>query len=412
MNRIIDNAEQKVLKYFERVDKIKELNQEKVLNAFRKYKIGLEHFSTVSGYGHDDMGREALDNVYATVFNAEAAIVRNHFVSGTHAIACALFGNLRHGEKLVSVVGAPYDTMEEVIGTRGNLRASLIGHGVKYSEVPLATNDEGEEFADLKAIEKAIDKSVNMVTIQRSRGYSLRKSVDIATTKKIIEIVKSKNPDCICFVDNCYCEFVEEKEPTDVGADLVAGSLIKNPGGGIVEAGGYIAGKEEYVNQAAWRLTAPGIGRDGGAMLNQLRLIFQGLFMAPSVVSEAVKGAILASQVFEDIGFHSTPKPSEPRCDLIQTIEFGAPEPLAAFCRALQYYSPVESYLTPIPDDVPGYDNKLIMAGGSFIEGSTIELSADGPMRPPYAAYMQGGLNYAHVKIALNGVLKELGICK
>ena len=412
MNRIIDNAEQKVLKYFERVDKIKELNQEKVLNAFRKYKIGLEHFSTVSGYGHDDMGREALDNVYATVFNAEAAIVRNHFVSGTHAIACALFGNLRHGEKLVSVVGAPYDTMEEVIGTRGNLRASLIGHGVKYSEVPLATNDEGEEFADLKAIEKAIDKSVNMVTIQRSRGYSLRKSVDIATTKKIIEIVKSKNPDCICFVDNCYCEFVEEKEPTDVGADLVAGSLIKNPGGGIVEAGGYIAGKEEYVNQAAWRLTAPGIGRDGGAMLNQLRLIFQGLFMAPSVVSEAVKGAILASQVFEDIGFHSTPKPSEPRCDLIQTIEFGAPEPLAAFCRALQYYSPVESYLTPIPDDVPGYDNKLLMAGGSFIEGSTIELSADGPMRPPYAAYMQGGLNYAHVKIALNGVLKELGICK
>lgn len=412
MNRIIDNAEQKVLKYFERVDKIKELNQEKVLNAFRKYKIGLEHFSTVSGYGHDDMGREALDNVYATVFNAEAAIVRNHFVSGTHAIACALFGNLRHGEKLVSVVGAPYDTMEEVIGTRGNLRASLIGHGVKYSEVQLAINDEGEEFADLKAIEKAIDKSVNMITIQRSRGYSLRKSVDIATTKKIIEIVKSKNPDCICFVDNCYCEFVEEKEPTDVGADLVAGSLIKNPGGGIVEAGGYIAGKEEYVNQAAWRLTAPGIGRDGGAMLNQLRLIFQGLFMAPSVVSEAVKGAILASQVFEDIGFHSTPKPSEPRCDLIQTIEFGAPEPLAAFCRALQYYSPVESYLTPIPDDVPGYDNKLIMAGGSFIEGSTIELSADGPMRPPYAAYMQGGLNYAHVKIALNGVLKELGICK
>lgn len=410
MNEIINNAEQKVSEYFKRVDKIKELNQEKVLSAFRKYKIGLEHFSTVSGYGHDDMGREALDNVYADVFKTEAAIVRNHFVSGTHAIACALFGNLRHGEKLVSVVGTPYDTMEEVIGTRGNLRASLIGHGVKYSEVPLAKNDDGEEFADIEGIEKAVDKSVNMVTIQRSRGYSLRKSVDIETTKKIIEIVKSKNPDCICFVDNCYCEFVEEKEPTEIGADLVAGSLIKNPGGGIVEAGGYIAGKEEYVNQAAWRLTAPGIGRDGGAMLNQLRLIFQGLFMAPSVVSEAVKGAILASQVFEDIGFVSTPKPFEPRTDLIQTIKFGAPEPLMAFCKALQYYSPVESYLTPIPDDVPGYDDKLIMAGGSFIEGSTIELSADGPMRPPYAAYMQGGLNYAHVKIALNGVLKELGI--
>ncbi len=410
MNEIINNAEEKVQKYFKKVDKIKELNQEKVLSAFQKYKIGLEHFSTVSGYGHDDMGREALDNVYADVFKTDEAIVRNHFVSGTHAIACALFGNLRHGEKLVSVVGTPYDTMEEVIGTRGNLRASLIGHGVKYEEVGLAKNEEGEEFADLDGIEKAVDKSVNMVTIQRSRGYSLRKSVDIETTKKIIEIVKSKNPDCICFVDNCYCEFVEEKEPTEIGADLVAGSLIKNPGGGIVEAGGYIAGKAEYVEQAACRLTAPGIGREGGAMLNQLRLIFQGLFMAPSVVSEAIKGAILASQVFEDIGFISTPKPSEPRTDLIQTIKFGAPEPLMAFCKALQYYSPVESYLTPIPDEVPGYDDKLIMAGGSFIEGSTIELSADGPMRPPFAAYMQGGLNYAHVKIALNGVLKELGI--
>lgn len=410
MHKIINNAEQKVLKYFKRVDKIKELNQEKVLSAFRKNKIGLEHFNSVSGYGHDDMGREALDEVYADVFRTESAIVRNHFVSGTHAIACALFGNLRHGEKLVSVVGRPYDTMEEVIGTRGNIRASLIGHGVIYEEIPLKLNDLGEEEVDLKAIENNIDQSVNMVTIQRSRGYSLRKSVNIETTKKIIDIVKTKNPKCICFVDNCYCEFVEEIEPTEVGADLIAGSLIKNPGGGIVEAGGYIAGKQEYVEQSAMRLTAPGIGSEGGAMLNQLRLIYQGLFMAPSVVSEAIKGAILASQVFEDIGFVSTPKPEIPRTDLIQTIKFGAPEPLLAFCRALQYYSPVESYLTPIPDEVPGYDDKLIMAGGSFIEGSTIELSADGPMRPPYAAYMQGGLNYAHVKIALNGVLKELGI--
>lgn len=406
MNEIIEAAEAKVAAQFKRVDKIKEYNQGKVLNAFQKYKIGLEHFASVSGYGHDDMGREALDNVFAEVFKTEAAVVRNHFVSGTHAIACALFGNLRYGEKLVSVVGTPYDTMEEVIGTRGNKRASLMGHGVLYEEIPL----KDETYVDFELLEKKIDKSVNMVTIQRSRGYSLRKSLDITTTKKVIDIVKSKNPDCICFIDNCYCEFVEEQEPLEIGADLIAGSLIKNPGGGIVEAGGYIAGKKEYVEQAAMRLTAPGIGAEGGAMLNQLRLIYQGLFMAPSIVAEAVKGSILASQVFEDIGFVSTPKPEEPRCDLIQTIKFGAPGPLMAFCKALQYYSPVESYLTPIPDEVPGYDDKLIMAGGSFIEGSTIELSADGPMRPPYAAYMQGGLNYAHVKIALNGILKELGI--
>lgn len=406
MNKIIEIAEEKVLDYFKRVDKIKEYNQEKVLSAFRKYKIGLEHFSSVSGYGHDDLGREALDNVFADVFKTEAAVVRNHFVSGTHAIACALFGNLRHGEKLVSVVGTPYDTLEEVIGTRGNYRASLMGHGVLYEEIPLVDNWD----VDYEKLEKIIDKTVNMVTIQRSRGYSTRKSLDIEATKKIIDIVKSKNLDCICFVDNCYCEFVEEKEPLEIGADIVAGSLIKNPGGGIVETGGYIAGKSEFVEQAAMRLTAPGIGPHGGAMLNQTRLIFQGLFMAPSIVAEAVKGSILASQVFEDIGFVSNPKPAQPRTDLIQTIEFGKSEPLLAFCRALQHNSPVESYLTPIPDDVPGYEDKLIMAGGSFVEGSTIELSADGPLRPPYAAYMQGGLNYAHVKIALDGVLKELGL--
>ena len=350
------------------------------------------------------MGREALDKVFADVFKAEKAIVRNHFVSGTHTLACCLFGNLRHGEKLISVAGAPYDTMEEVIGKRGDFRSSLMGHGVSYDEVDLIDGMD----VDLKGIEEKVDENTNMVLIQRSRGYSLRKSLNIETIKKIVEIVKSKNPKCICFVDNCYGEFVEKLEPLEVGADLIAGSLIKNPGGGIVEAGGYIAGKAEYVDQAAYRLTAPGIGSEGGAMLNQLRLIFQGLFMAPSIVSEAVKGAILASQVFEDIGFISTPKPSEVRTDLIQTIKFGEAEPLIKFCKTLQSYSPVESYLTPIPDEVPGYDDKLIMAGGSFIEGSTLELSADGPVRPPYAVYMQGGLNYAHVKIALKGIVKEI----
>lgn len=403
-NNIVQNAEEKVKKYFEFVDEVKEYNQEKVLKAFYNNKIGLEHFASVSGYGHDDMGREALDNVFADIFRAEKAVVRNHFVSGTHTLACCLFGNLRHGEKLVSVAGAPYDTMEEVIGTRGDKRASLIGHGVLYDEVPLIDNMD----VDFEGIRNKIDETVNMVLIQRSRGYSLRKSLNIETIKKIIEIVKEKNPKCICFVDNCYGEFVEKLEPLEVGADLIAGSLIKNPGGGIVEAGGYVAGKEEYVNQAAYRLTAPGIGSEGGAMLNQLRLIFQGVFMAPSIVSEAVKGAILASQVFEDMGFISTPKPHEIRTDLIQTIKFGAPEPLLEFCKTLQMYSPIESYLTPVPDGVPGYDDKLIMAGGSFIEGSTIELSADGPVRPPYAVYMQGGLNYAHVKIALKGIVEKL----
>ncbi len=401
---IVNNAEAKVKKYFELVDEIKEYNQEKVLKAFCKNKIGLEHFSTVSGYGHDDMGREALDNVFADIFKAEKAVVRNHFVSGTHSLACCLFGNLRYGEKLVSVAGKPYDTMEEVIGTRGDKRASLIGHGILYDEVDLLN----ETDVDFEGIRNKIDDKTNMVLIQRSRGYSLRKSLNIETIKKIIEIVKSKNPKCICFVDNCYGEFVEKFEPLEVGADLIAGSLIKNPGGGIVEAGGYIAGKEEYVNQAAYRLTAPGIGSEGGAMLNQSRLIFQGIFMAPSIVSEAVKGAILASQVFEDIGFISTPKPHEIRTDLIQTIKFGAAEPLIEFCKTLQSFSPIESYLTPVPDEVPGYDDKLIMAGGSFIEGSTLELSADGPVREPYSVYMQGGLNYAHVKIALKGIVEKL----
>ena len=403
-NTIVKNAEEKVRKYFELVDEIKEFNQEKVLKAFCKNKIGLEHFSTVSGYGHDDMGREALDNVFADIFKAEKAVVRNHFVSGTHTLACCLFGNLRYGEKLISVAGTPYDTMEEVIGTRGDKRASLIGHGVLYDEVPLLNGID----VDFEGIRNKVDEKTNMVLIQRSRGYSLRKSLNIETIKKIIEIVKSINPKCICFVDNCYGEFVEKLEPLEVGADLIAGSLIKNPGGGIVEAGGYIAGKREYVDQAAYRLTAPGIGSEGGAMLNQLRLIFQGVFMAPSIVSEAVKGAILASQVFEDMGFISTPKPYEVRTDLIQTIKFGAPEPLIEFCKTLQSFSPIESYLTPVPDEVPGYDDKLIMAGGSFIEGSTLELSADGPVRPPYAVYMQGGLNYAHVKIALKGIAEKL----
>ena len=403
---IIKQAEKDLREQFEIIDNIRDYNQEKVLNAFIENKVAPEHFYTVSGYGHDDMGREVLDRVFADVFKAEKAIARIHFASGTHTLACVLFGNLRPGDKLVSVVGAPYDTMQEVIGTLGEEEIredSLIAHGIIYDEVPLKNDD-----VDLDAIEKTIDETVKMVLIQRSKGYSTRKSLTVDEIGEICKIIKKKNPDCICFVDNCYGEFVEDKEPLEVGADIIAGSLIKNPGGGIVEAGGYIAGKARFVEKSANRLTAPGIGSEGGAMFNQHRLIFQGLFMAPSVVSEAVKGAVLASKIFDEIGYDSTPKFNEKRTDIIQNITFGSPEPLEQFCRTIQSLSPVNGYVTPIPEYIPGYEDKVIMAGGTFIEGSTIELSADGPMRAPYVAYMQGGLNYAHVKIALTKILDKV----
>lgn len=404
---IIKQAERDLREQFEKIDDIRDYNQEKVLNAFVENRVAPEHFYTVSGYGHDDLGREVLDKVFAQVFKAEKALVRIHFASGTHTLACALFGNLRHGDKLLSAVGTPYDTMQEVIGTMGDeetRRSSLIGNGVLYDEVPLINGMD----VDFEKLEKMVDSSTTMVLIQRSKGYSTRKSLTIETIERICKIVKSKNPNCICFVDNCYGEFVDTKEPLEVGADLIGGSLIKNPGGGIVEAGGYIAGKELYVERAANRLTAPGIGSEGGAMFNQHRLIFQGLFMAPSVVSEAVKGAVLASKIFDEFGFDSSPKYNEKRTDIIQNITFGSPEPLEHFCRTIQSLSPVNGYVTPIPEYIPGYEDQVIMAGGTFVEGSTIELSADGPMRAPYVAYMQGGLNYAHVKIALEKILDKV----
>lgn len=404
---IIKQAERDLREQFEKIDDIRDYNQEKVLNAFVENRVAPEHFYTVSGYGHDDLGREVLDKVFAQVFKAEKALVRIHFASGTHTLACALFGNLRHGDKLLSAVGTPYDTMQEVIGTMGDeetRRSSLLGNGVLYDEVPLINGMD----VDFEKLEKMVDSSTTMVLIQRSKGYSTRKSLTIETIERICKIVKSKNPNCICFVDNCYGEFVDTKEPLEVGADLIGGSLIKNPGGGIVEAGGYIAGKELYVERAANRLTAPGIGSEGGAMFNQHRLIFQGLFMAPSVVSEAVKGAVLASKIFDEIGFDSSPKYNEKRTDIIQNITFGSPEPLEHFCRTIQSLSPVNGYVTPIPEYIPGYEDQVIMAGGTFVEGSTIELSADGPMRDPYVAYMQGGLNYAHVKIVLEKILDKV----
>ena len=394
-NNIIKQAEIDLREQFEIIEDIRDYNQEKVLDAFIDNKVAPEHFYTVSGYGHDDLGREVLDKVFAQVFKAEKALVRIHFASGTHTLACALFGNLKYGDKLLSVAGTPYDTMQEVIGTMGDdetKRASLIGNGVLYDEVPLIDNTD----IDFERLEQMVDETVTMVLIQRSKGYSTRKSLTIDTIEKICKIVKSKNPNCICFVDNCYGEFVDKKEPLEVGADLMAGSLIKNAGGGIVEAGGYIAGKELYVERSAIRLTAPGIGSEGGAMFNQHRLMFQGLFMAPSVVCDAVKGAVLASKIFDEIGYDSSPKYNEKRTDIIQNITFGAPEPLEEFCRTIQSLSPVNGYVTPIPEYIPGYEDKVIMAGGTFIEGSTIELSADGPMRAGSSAKIEFEYQLSH----------------
>ncbi len=404
---IIKQAEKCLHEQFEYIDDIRDFNQEKVLQAFIDNKVAPEHFYTVSGYGHDDLGREVLDRVFAQTFKAEKALVRIHFASGTHTLACVLFGNLKYGDKLLSVAGEPYDTMREVIGTAGDeetKRSSLINGGVLYDEVPLINNTD----IDFETLKNKVDEKTTMVLIQRSKGYSTRKSLSIETIEKICKIVKGKNPQCICFVDNCYGEFVDKREPLEVGADIMAGSLIKNAGGGIVEAGGYVAGKSIYVERTANRLTAPGIGAEGGAMFNQHRLIFQGLFMAPSVVADAVKGAVLAAKIFEDIGYDTSPKYNEKRTDIIQNIIFGNADRLEEFCRTIQSLSPVNGYVTPVPEYIPGYEDKVIMAGGTFIEGSTIELSADGPLREPFVAYMQGGLTYSHVKIALRKFLDKL----
>lgn len=403
----ITQTEKAIEKQFKIIDEIRDFNQRKVLKAFVDNKVAPEHFYTVSGYGHDDLGRDVLDKVFAQVFHGEKAIVRNHFATGTHTLACALFGNLHAGDKLISVAGTPYDTMREVIGLTGcelSKKNSLIGNGILYDEIPLINGND----IDFETLEQKIDDTVTMVTIQRSRGYDTRKSLTIDVIEKICKIVKSKNPNCICFVDNCYGEFTEKKEPLEVGADLMGGSLIKNPGGGLVETGGYIVGKEELVEASAIRLTAPGVGSESGAMLNQHRLIFQGFFMAPSIVADVLKGMTLAAKVFEDMGFISSPRFDDPRTDIIQIITFNAPEPLIEFCKTVQSLSPVNGYVTPVPELIPGYVDDVIMAGGTFIEGSTIELSADGPIRPPYAVYMQGGLNYAHIKIAIEEIYRRL----
>jgi len=380
-------------------------NLRRVLAAFRNHRVGTHHFSSVSGYGHDDLGRQVLDQVFAEIVGAEAAAVRVQFVSGTHAIACALYGTLRPGDELLAVAGSPYDTLEEVIGVRGSNQGSLAEFGIRYRELALTALGT----IDWHALESAIKPETRMVLIQRSCGYSWRSSLAIADIEKIIQIVKRQNPNTVCFVDNCYGEFVADREPTAVGADLMAGSLIKNPGGTIVTAGGYVAGRADLVEAATCRLTAPGIGSAGGATFDQNRLLFQGLFLAPQMVGEAMKGNHLTATVFDHLGYPVNPLPQAPRRDVIQAIQLGSPEKLIAFCRAIQQHSPIGSYLDPVPAAMPGYESQLVMAGGTFIDGSTSEFSADGPLREPYTVFCQGGTHWTHVSIALEAAIEAIG---
>ncbi len=401
---LLKEAEQALSLIFSGIDiQVKE-NLKHMLTAFRQHRVGTHHFSEVTGYGHSDLGREVLDQVFAQVFGAEAAAVRVQFVSGTHAIACALYGVLRPGDEMVAVAGAPYDTLEEVIGLRGHQQGSLAEFGIHYRQLDLTITGE----IDWQTLAHAIKSETRLVLIQRSCGYSWRASLAIADIEKIVQIVKQQNPNTICFVDNCYGEFIESCEPTSVGADLMAGSLIKNPGGTIVTAGGYVAGRADLVEMATCRLTAPGIGNSGGATFNQNRLLFQGLFLAPQMVGEAMKGNHLTAYVFNQLGYPVNPLPMAPRRDVIQAVRLGSQDKLIAFCRAVQQHSPIGSYLDPVPAAMPGYESELVMAGGTFIDGSTSELSADGPLREPYTVFCQGGTHWTHVAIALEAAIDAI----
>lgn len=401
----LQEAEQALFQIFSGIGATVKQNLKRVLDAFRHHRVGVHHFAGVTGYGHDDLGRETFDRVFAEIVGAEAAAVRVQFVSGTHAIACALFGTLRPGDEMLAVAGAPYDTLEEVIGLRGQGQGSLIEFGISYRELPLAKDGS----VDWQALKSAVTDRTRLVFIQRSCGYSWRPSLSISDIEKIVQIVKHQNSNTICFVDNCYGEFVDECEPPAVGADLIAGSLIKNPGGTIVPAGGYVAGRADLVEAATCRLTAPGIGSAGGATFELNRLLFQGLFLAPQLVGEAMKGNHLTSYVFYNLGYKVNPMPAAKRRDVIQAIEFGSAEKLVAFCKAIQQNSPVGSYLDPIPAPMPGYESELVMAGGTFIDGSTSEFSADGPLREPYIAFCQGGTHWTHIAIALEAAIDAVG---
>ncbi len=385
---------------FEKIDETAEYNQMKVLAAMQKNRVSEACLGTSTGYGYNDIGRDTLEQVYADTFHAEAALVRPQITCGTHALAIALFGNLRPGDELLSIAGKPYDTLEEVIGIRPS-KGSLAEYGITYRQVDLL---EDGSF-DYPAIKEAINERTKLVTIQRSKGYQTRPSFSVKQIGEAIAFVKQCRPDLACMVDNCYGEFVDVVEPTDVGADLMVGSLIKNPGGGLAPIGGYIVGKRELVENASYRMTSPGLGMEVGATLGVNQSFYQGFFLAPMVVKGALKGAIFAANVYEKLGFPVIPNGSEPRQDIIQAVTLGTPKGVIAFCKGIQAAAPVDSYVDPEPWDMPGYDSQVIMAAGAFVQGSSIELSADGPMKPPYAVYFQGGLTWEHAKL---GILKSL----
>ena len=385
---------------FMAIDQTAEYNQLKVIRAMQTHRVSAECFHTSSGYGYNDLGRDTLERVYAECFCGEDALVRPQITCGTHALALALMSNLRPGDELLSPVGKPYDTLEEVIGIRPS-KGSLAEYGVTYREVDLLS-DGGFDYA---AINAAINPRTRLVTIQRSKGYATRKTLSVARIGELIGFIKEIRPDILCMVDNCYGEFVEEQEPLEVGADMIVGSLIKNPGGGLAPVGGYIVGKKECVENAAYRLTSPGLGKEVGASLGLMQSFYQGLFLAPTVVAGALKGAIFAANIYERLGYEVVPDGTESRHDIIQAVSFHDPNALIAFCEGIQAAAPVDSYVTPEPWAMPGYDSDVIMAAGAFVQGSSIELSADGPLKPPYAVYFQGGLTWYHAKL---GILKSL----
>lgn len=388
---------------FAEIDKVAEYNQMKVIMAMQKNRVSEAHLGTSTGYGYNDIGRDTLESVYADVFHTESALVRSQITCGTHALTVALAGNLRPGDELFSPVGMPYDTLQGIIGIRKE-PGSLAEYGITYSQAELKPDGS----FDYDAIRAGINGRTKLVTIQRSKGYASRPTLSVERIGELIAFVKSVKPDVICMVDNCYGEFVETSEPSDAGADLVVGSLIKNPGGGLARTGGYICGKKEYVENAACRLTAPGLGKELGASLGVNPSFFQGLFMAPTVTAAALKGAIFAAGLYERLGFKAVPDSKEPRYDIIQAVELGKPEYLTAFCKGIQAASPVDSHVTPEPWDMPGYDSKVIMAAGTFVSGASIELSADGPLRPPYTVFFQGGLTWAHAKFGIMMSLQKL----
>lgn len=400
-------AEAQILDLFKDIDSVAEINQYKVLSAMQKNKLSDSHFGTTTGYGYDDIGRDTVEQIYKDVFNSEDALVRPQIISGTHALTVALFGNLRYGDELLSVAGTPYDTLIGVIGHERETRGSLKEHGISYSEVPLV-NKNGVEKVDFDNIKNYINSKTKLVTIQRSRGYSYRPSLTIQEIKDIINIIKNINQNIICMVDNCYGEFVDVLEPSDVGADLVVGSLIKNIGGGLAPVGGYIVGKKEYVENCAFRLTAPSLGKEVGPSLGVSGAFIQGLFLAPTVVASSLKGAIFCSKIFENLGIQVSPSSAEKRSDIVQAIQMNDPNKVIAFCQGIQKGSAVDSFVVPEPWDMPGYDCPVIMAAGAFIQGASIELSADAPIKPPYTVFMQGGLTWFHAKIGVMLAINEM----